>query len=117
MKYLLALSILLITSITLAAAPLDRTIFSSLEPGKSKSYDLSIPKGKTSIAVLQTEESNEQVFTCVFSSDGEVGLEQKHVAKCLGKMDLKEDTKVSLKITNASKKTVDFQIKQFTTKH
>jgi hypothetical protein len=116
MKYLLITLCLLTAGTVLAAAPLDRTIFSSLEPGKSKSYDLSLPKGKTAISVEQSDDKVKPVLTCTFSSDGEVGLEQKKVEQCLGKLELKKEAKLTVKVTNESNKTLDFQVKQFSTK-
>jgi hypothetical protein len=115
MKILLGI---LALSSTLATTPIERTIFSSLESGKSKSYDLSAPKGKTLISVEQLEDSvhTKPILTCSFSSDGEVGLEQKKVSQCLGKLDLKKETKLTVKVTNESNKTLEFKIKQFTTK-
>jgi hypothetical protein len=115
MKYLLITACLLSASIAVAS-PIERTIFSSLESGKSKSYDLTVSKGKTSIAVEQTDDGTKPVLTCTFSSDGEVGLEQKKVTRCLGKLDLKKEIKLTVKITNESSKTLDFQVKQFAVK-
>lgn len=116
MKYLLITMCLLTAETALAITPMERTIFSSLEAGKNKSYELTIPKGKTAISVEQTEDSVKPILTCSFSSDGEVGLEQKNVDQCLGKLELKKETRLTLKVTNGSSKTLDFKVKQFTTK-
>lgn len=115
MKYLLITACLFSASIAIAA-PMERTIFSSLEAGKSKSYELSVPKGKTSISVEQVDEPIKPILTCTFSSDGDVGLEQKKVTQCLGKLELKKETQLTVKVTNESSKTLDFKVKQFSVK-
>lgn len=106
-----------ITSLVLAAGS-DRTILSMLEGNKSKTYDLTIPKGKTSIVVEQAADTAKPVLSCIFSnSSGDIGLEEIKVARCEGKLVLSTENKIKLKVTNESNSTLDIKVRQIFVKN
>jgi hypothetical protein len=113
-KYILSAAIILVT-VPLLAASLDKTIFSSLEPHKSKTFDLSVPKGKTTISVEQSEDVVKPILNCTFTAEHSE-VKESNETKCNLNFSFNDEGQATVEVTNTSNQTIDIIVKQFTVK-
>lgn len=86
----------------------DVMMFGSLKSFETKSSNLELTRGASSISVFTTSES---FVTCQFVDvNGALTSEQKKVKLCSHKTEVDSSTKLTLRITNEEDRLVDYRI-------
>ena len=99
----------IIAALIIAGVP-NYTYIGLLKPSEIRTVKISVPAGQTTIDVYNPY--NETKFDCEFkdTATGFVGLEQKNVVACSGKINTKAPLVIEVKTKNLDKGVVDYWI-------
>ncbi len=107
MKNILLILAILLTSATVFAIN-DWTILGGLKPHETIVRGVNIPEGKTVIEVWTGDNSK---ISCQFLDvNGNIGLEEDHVNRCVGRANIVLPWHLNVKITNDENQETDFKI-------